>query len=227
MRTISILVGCCLLAKFASASNVIFTNFSTASKGDTHPVTLSNGALLPAGANTIVAVGFFSSDAVLNLVQAMPNQANWTAALAAFTQFGTATTIGTGAGNTAGLYKQTTGAAVVDGASSFQGKNIYTVIGNSTTLATATEFLVVKSNAQFAIDPTPSANADLVGAASTVMVGSMAAQPTTPYSSGTLAGISMTTVQMAGGPLEPTTPEPAVGLLSLVGLAMGGIRRRR
>ncbi len=222
MKKISLILCSLLLATVANASNVIFTNFSTATKSDTHAVTLSTGTLLPAGANSIVAVGFFSSDAVLNLVQSTPTQASWTAALAAFTQFGTATTVGTGAGNTAGLYKQTTGAAVVDGASAFQGKNIYTIVGNAPTLAGSTEVLVVKSNAQFAVDPTPSANADFVAAASTVMVGSLAGQTSIPYNSGTMAGVSMITAQMVN-----LVPEPTAGLLGLIGLAFGGFRRRR
>lgn len=207
----------------AQASNTVVTNFTTvaATKPNAHPVMLADGAtLIPSGSGT-VATGFFSlADGAIT---AISTPAAWTTALGSFQQFGTTGTVGgASALNNAGLYKLTAGQANLAG-SAFDGKNIYTVIGNGASLAASTQVLVFKSTSTFAVDPTPEGTGPFLGTppAGSLLLGSFGT-PGAFYPAGLMANITSTPAVAVN-----LVPEPATALLGVLSLGFGFIRRRR
>ncbi|MGI8602195.1 MAG: PEP-CTERM sorting domain-containing protein [Verrucomicrobiales bacterium] len=223
----SALVG---LALAAQASNVIATNFvqGPTNTGLSHPlISAVSSTLLPNGSGTL-AVGFFNvPDGVLDAIDSIPagpgRRAAWQSAITQFVQFGTSATVGgAAAGNTPGLYKFTVGTAVVPG-STFESKNIYTVVGTGNTLAGSDEGLIFKADTPFATDPTPSANADFVGTppAGTLLVGALEGGTQAFYATGPLGGQQLTAARLAA------IPEPTALCISMLGFAGLVFRRRR
>jgi hypothetical protein len=221
----------------ANASNTVVSNFVTvqANKPQTHPVMLSSlngpgGNVLIANNSGIVATGYFTgTDALFDAVKAAPvgaaRQTAWAAAAAAFVQFGASGPVGgPSALNNAGLYKLTAGAANPPG-SQFEGKNIYTVVGNAATLAGSIDVMVFKSTNTFAVDPTPEGTGNFLGdaPAGTLLLGTLGTAGAF-YPAGLMAGITTTPVNaLAIAPI----PEPAAALLGALALGFGFIRRRR
>lgn len=213
----------------AQGSAVIAKNFATGAENTTsNPITftdiLPGDTLAPAGAG-IVAVGVFGvTDAAITA--GVDSRDAWTAVAASFQQFGSSVTVGTGAGNTAGLF-QLTPSAEVNASSPFSGKNVYVAIGNGSTLAESSQVVVFKSNALFASDPTPSVDSFLTdtnaeGAIGGSLILGNFGEGKAWYSSGPLNGAVVSGIIAA-----PVVPEPTLATLAALGLGMMGVRRRR
>lgn len=142
--------------------------------------------------------------------------------VSAFTAWsGTGTFAAPGAFGTRGAFTNAAGANNVTG-SAFNTKNMFLFVGNASSLATSTEFLVLKTNFTFnAADdstPTPIVNT-ITSANSQVLFG------------GTIADLRTTNADASVTPGFRTAgftvvPEPSSLLLGAVG-ALGLLRRRR
>jgi hypothetical protein len=163
----------------------------------------------------VVGFGIFTglTDAQISVTQSPASL------ISAFVQFGQL-----GAFNSAGptgqkgLFTRNT-ADIVSG-TAFANKNMYLFVGNGTTYANSTEFLVLKSDALF------TAAQDDIPTAQTVTL--------TPTSATLLIGRQILDVRTTSGDTSVTAgwgtakliPEPSTALLGLIG-ALGLLRRRR
>jgi hypothetical protein len=196
----------------SAAVSVTGTNFS-ADFLQGIMITDNTGAVLPAG-GTSASIAFGNFDAIDF------NTANGAAVLAAFNQNGS----GNGGMNPAfgGAFNTTRADAAtsLDSSDSFTGSNIFIVIGNGTTLAGSTDFVVYDSGVAWPQEVA------VVGASVTVRT----------YQGTLLYGIP-TVVSGAGGPFAVNNgkagvtfgqiPEPSSSLLfGAAGLALL-IRRKR
>lgn len=169
------------------------------------------------------AFGFFSSDA------AVTSASSAGTLLSAFTEFGSnqATFITPVAPlSFSGLFnlQGTVSGASLD--STFAGKNIYLIAGNSTTLATATQFLVLKLTATFGSSAAEPINSTLTvdstsGAAGTATYTVLRGSNTGPANTvSPLDGVAEASFQLAA------IPEPSSVLLAGLGSLLL-LRRRR
>ena len=201
LTILPLLVAFAVSAKAASitATNIDFTL--------TNPVVNSTGTLYAVNSG-YVAIGVFSSlsdSAIASLNSASSFEA-------AFTQFGTSSTFGSGFG-IAGTYQFETTAGIPSG-STYSGP-IYTVIGNAATLADSTQFLVFKENVNFNTDPGASGPAVLKNGSGTLIIGNYNTF-TADIGAGNVGAFS--TVSLV--------PEPSVTLLGVLG-CLALLRRRR
>jgi hypothetical protein len=187
----------------AKAATITVTNVDFT---QTNPVVDGNGTKYAVGSG-FVGIGVFSiTDAQIAGAISPFTIAN------NFTLFGQASTMGVGFG-IAGTYHFETTAAIA--ANSVFTGNIYTVIGNATTLANSWQFLVFKGNATFSADPAPSGPAILKTGQGTLILGDF--------------NLFNADIGLGVVPAFNTayvTPEPSVALLGLMG-AVGLFRRRR
>jgi hypothetical protein len=224
-----------LVSGSAFATNVIVQNFGLGSTtaADTHPI-VANGSLITSGTG-IAVVGAFNtgfSDATLTA-------ANFQTSLAQFNVFGSSagetlasnTFGGTAVSSNAtipkdGLFK-VTGSGTVDG-TVFSGKNVYTIVGNGSTLENSTFVAVFRSNSTFASESAGQveANGSILGATpnGTFLLGSLDTTSSIYYpaggtATGNLVGRSLNAIQLA------PVPEPTVAGLGVLALAL--VRRRR
>ena len=178
-------------------------------------VTDSIGAIIPSGSGYI-GTGFFSSilDADLD---------NSTASVLGgdFIQFGSSAVFGfNGIG---GVYQAESDGGRIAPLSQFDGKSIYTLLGNSGTVAGSTEFIIFKHGGvnpgSFQVDDTD-ANAKTfvatLGADGVYLLGGPAVGVTV-----NVGGTNLPAIQMARA-----VPEPSMFLLSFLGI-LGILRRKR
>mgnify|MGYP003576667777 CR=1 FL=1 len=200
-----------------AATNGIADSLGRAFRGLTNPGDAlggTNGGI--SGGGGVVAVGFFSTD---NLSEVTSGSS----LLALFTAFPTSATTGAftqgGGAGPRGVFSLGAPASQVAG-SEFLGKNMYLLVGNGTTLANSTEFLVVKNTKTFdAADDGVATGVTVTfnAANSTVLLGSVLNDVRTTNGD--------TSVTPGWGTIVPI-PEPSAALLGLLG-AIGLIRRRR
>jgi uncharacterized protein (TIGR03382 family) len=211
----------------AEASVVLAQNWGVgADVAHTHPIVTRSGTFMPSNSG-IVAVGFFGggiTDAQISAAGC--NLTAWQAVAAQFQVFGTSnsTTFG-GADslNTPGLYRVTYSNSALPGGT-FDGRNVYTVIGNGTSLLNSTEVAVIRSSSTFATDPNPSATANVVGDNfGDVLIGTLG-------TASVLYTGAPAPASFQNQPMQPIIlgcfPEPSSMSLGLLGLA-GILRRRR
>jgi hypothetical protein len=208
-KTIAAIVLCGSL----SAATVTFNNFNDADGVPTVPIVSSTGSNISGG---FVAVGSFTiADSSINI-------ANVAGVKSDFIQFGSSTTLGSaGALNEPVWYSSVANAPIVTGGTNANliGKNIYTVIGNGTTLANSSEIAVYKNTNTFGADPAAPTTA-LIGPATATDLS------TNLLIGSTRAGVNVGTIQATatGIQLAPV-PEPTVAGLGVLALAL--VRRRR
>lgn len=196
-----------------NAATVLITNATF--DGSTNAIVSSSGTLLN---NTYVGVGYFEG-LTDSQIQAMD--------LSTFAQIAT--------GGAFQEFDSSTswwafGAGVVDGnaqeailaGSEFIGESIYSIIGNGATLATSTEFLIVKYSAMFGED-NPAFNAvakiDLSGGNGTVLWGGSGVH------SGNYFGEGVNPAYSTAG--TAAVPEPSRLLFLALGLMGLSLRRKR
>jgi hypothetical protein len=200
---------------------VVTANFGTGPTITlTKPITF-DGVLAPPHLGT-VAVGYFgSTDAQISA--AAHNPAAWQAVAGSFQPFGASVTMGNGTPNLAGVFSATPGAQV--GGTAFEGRNVYVVVGNASSLSASSFVVVFKSDSTFLAEPTPGVIAFLrdvapgQGPAGTLVLGNFGPARVW-YASGPFAGESLSAVEAS------FVPEPAAAVLAGFSLTLGLIRRR-
>ena len=216
-----------LLAHVASAALYSFNNVSSLS---VHGITDADGRAFRSGTTVgqeltatgtygnwtsagpgVVAFGFFSTDSLSGFTT--------TQLISAFTIFSTTGTFGAGPSGQRGTFAVTTADIEVTG-SPFAGKNIYLFAGNGSTLATSTQFLVLKNSSQFlaADDDAPLAvTIQFLSSNSTLLLGTTASNVPTTNTDATVT---------PGWAMVAPIPETSTSLLGVLGgLVM--LRRRR
>jgi MYXO-CTERM domain-containing protein len=160
----------------------------------------------------VLAIGIFSTDSLATLTG--------TQLVSSFTQFGAAGAFA-GASTTGqrSIFSLPTSDTVTG--TTFSNKNIYLFAGNGATLATSTQFLVLKTTTLFtdAQDALPTALTVTVrpDATSTALFGTTNANVWTTNSDA---------ITTAGWTMAAPVPEPSAALLGALG-ALGLLRRRR
>lgn len=169
------------------------------------PVPISfNGALL--GSSGSVAIGTFAADSAFGSVGGIQGD---------FQQFGDA--ISVGFNGIDGLYQNTVSSTV--GGSAFSGQQVFTVIGNESTIGGSSALAVIDNGFTFVDEPGATPNA-VITAASGLRFGSAA--------QGSVGGNAFDGFALAGaGGGGPVIPEPSSALLGLLGLSFLAFRRRK
>ena len=198
----------------ANASGIMDTQGRTFRNGTAvgDAFTGANGGI-SAGAG-VVAVGVFSTDDLSGVTSSAQ-------LLSLFTNFGDITSPFASAGPSGArsVIALSSPQIAITGNASFANENMYLFVGNGTTLANSTEFLIVKSNLTF--NPADDESSTAIDIAfrpetSTVLFGSVVGDVKTSNADATTT---------AGWQLA-VVPEPSAALLGLLG-AVGLIRRRR
>lgn len=201
-----ILAGCGFLALPAFSATTISANNVNDGETAASFVILLEGTRVPTGTGTI-ALGTFTGAIT-------ENSTNISEILANFEQFGESSTFGGVGDGVDGLYS-----LAIDGtvSASLAGQNMYTVIGNGSTLESSSHLLILQNSVTFVADPNPNPNA---------IVGDEALS--------TIAGGYGTTGNDPGldpfsnfYQLEMVIPEPSTVLLTSLGAGFLLFRRRR
>lgn len=202
-------------ATLVQGASVVATNYDEAT-GRQLPFSTNSGAPfgLGAGGAGIVAVGTWnaSNADVAGLFAQLPSQTVWNQIVSSFLQFGSTSKVGS---DFPGLYELDAQRPLFP-ADVEVGKNIYTLIGNGSTLASSTEAALVLDPGTFNFDnPLFAARAEISNPSATVVFGS-------------LNGPSVTSALGAAPSLKfgATVPEPFSATLLFAGLALGFRRRR-
>lgn len=195
-------------AGFAAAATIAGSNYID---GSSNPILAASGALAPANAG-YVALGYFTvTDATLQGYTASSD-------IAAAFVIGGSDVFGFGVGQ-AGFYSVSGGPS----STAFNGKTLYTLMASGSSIATSTEFLIIKSTLTILADPSVTDTA--LVSSSTGNIGSILVGSQTTAING-LGEVStpVTAYRMTGG--FTAVPEPSAALLGALG-ALGLLRRRR
>lgn len=180
--------------------------------GNSAGIAFQNSANASFAGPGVTQFGIFSTDSLSNLTAPQ--------LIAAFTAWGgTNTFAAPGPAGTRGAFTNAAGARTVAG-SEFAGDQMYVFVGNATTFAASTEFLVLRTNFTFnaSDDSNPNPIVNTINFAnSTVLFGGTVTDLRT-----TTADASVTPGWITAAPV----PEPSVALLGALGL-FGLVRRRR
>ena len=194
-----------------------FTNLQGTSDNESNLVISDNTGSTIAANTGFVAIGTFNSSNAAIASLSTP------AALdSAFKQFGASTTMGSFGGSFSAQATQDPD-TLFDGVNAFTGSSVYIVVGNSSTLALSTEFLVWDSGVLFAnTDPSGSPDEVILDVGSGSLVIGLDNKHTFDLS--IVAGGSATQAAFTAVEL---VPEPSsTALLGLGGVALL-LRRRR
>jgi hypothetical protein len=201
MKLRSIAVSVVMVAT-AKATTIVVTNVDFT---QTNAVVDLNGTKYAVDSG-FIGIGVFSiTDAQI------ANASSPSTIVNAFTLFGQSGKFGADYG-IAGTYQFEVTAAIA--ANSVFTGNIYTIIGNASTLAASTQIIVFKHDATFSPDPAPSGPAMLKNGKGTLLWGNY--------------GLYTADIGLGPAPAfsPPYLPEPSTALLGLLG-AIGLLRRRR
>ena len=202
------LLGAIALTGTLQAGNVLVTNFEETS-GRQMPISVGNGVGVSIGG--VIQIGSFASGDPSALIAGLTSPAGLAALLADFINFGASNTIGS---DFSGLYASDKSSPLLAG-NPLVGKPIYTLIGNSHTLAGSTDLGIVRHPDAFAADaPVFSALADLSDPAVVVLRGWRGP--------GFVTALGPSTES-----LNISFPEPSVALLLAASLAAVAGRRKR
>jgi hypothetical protein len=199
------------LCGFASGATITGYNYIDEFS---NPIVDSSGVAIP-GDTGYVALGYFNvSDAVLQTYTTS-------------TSINDAFVVGTSAVFGAGFGLAGTGLYSLTGSpssTSFDGKTLYTLMCNASTINASTQFLIIKSTVTILADPAATPDAVVKNGApgniASVLVGNYS---TFSVDLG-IGGGSIPAYSMLGG-FTPI-PEPSAAILSMLG-ALGLVRRRR
>ncbi|HUF62815.1 MAG TPA: PEP-CTERM sorting domain-containing protein [Verrucomicrobiales bacterium] len=210
MKIAATLAALVALTGVSFGASITVTNFRSA---NTNLVADSSNTLIPNNSG-YVAIGVFGADDAQLRTWASSLQGAEIAN--AFVQF--SNNVSVGFNNFGGIY-QTVISGAISAGDSFAGQNVYTVIGNSSSLAGSSELLVFKHNHVFMADPSPTANTVL-------MLDAEAGEA--------IIGISGENTASLGPVIDQPTfqtvtviPEPSSILLLLSGAGAFLLRRKR
>lgn len=215
-------IAATLVATLSHGATITVNNIMAPSP--TNTITNSTGTRLISTAS-VVGVGYFASLSDVQLGSLSPITFGQVAS--DFQVFGTTSPLEVPF-SVAGTYQFDSIAPILTG-SPFIGKNIYTLIGNASSYAASTEFLIYKHSGLFGEDsPTFSAIANVNRAEE---IASGVDQTKLLWGSfgvfshdiGDLNGATPSYSTAAA----PVVPEPSISLLGLLGLACTIMRRRR
>ena len=203
-----------VLGSSVQAANIAGANFSSTFTAFT-PFLVGTQPM-PANSG-VVALGSFSmTDAQITAAAAAMDRAGL---IAAFTQFAASSVVGDAGGfNTPGLYGHDFSAPINAG-NTLIGKNIYTFVGNQSTLASSSQILIMKADpAQLFPEDNPVgvADANLTNPLATMIVGTSVPGQTIPGVAGTFNGAQLVPI-----------PEPTALFTCLLGVFGMAMRRRR
>jgi hypothetical protein len=214
LKKLAFLATIAALGSSVQAANIAGANFAS-DFTSFRPFTIGTQPM-PANSG-VVALGSFSmTDVQIQAAAAANDRAGL---LAAFTQFATSAVVGDAGGfNTAGLYGKDFSAPINAG-NALIGKNIYTFVGNQSTLAGSSQILIMKADPTSVFpedNPVGVADANLTDPEATIIVGSSVPGVTIPGLQGTFTGAGLVPI-----------PEPAALLTCLLGVLGMAMRRRR
>jgi hypothetical protein len=212
MKIAATLAALIAMAGASFAASITVTNFRS---GDTNLVADSSNTLIPFESG-YVAIGVFSADDAQ--LRAWAGALQGAEIANAFVQF--SNNVSVGFNNFGGIYQTVINGAISAG-DSFAGMNVYTVVGNGSSLGGSSELLVFKHNHVFMADPSPTANTVLA----------LGLEPTAGE---TIIGIAGENTASLGPIVDKPTfqtavvvPEPSSVLLLLSGFGAFLFRRRR
>jgi hypothetical protein len=210
LTNVAAMIGVAFAARGATING---TNYNLDSL--THkPISLLDGTALTSGG--IIQIGSFTSADPGALIGGVTSPAGLAALLSDFIAFGSPTSVGASGAGFEGLYDVAAQSPLAAG-HPLVGKSIYTWIGNGASLATSTQFAIIKDNNSFDIDaPLFAANAGLLETTNQYLFGS-GNGPSLTANSVFPANVSL---QLAG------IPEPMSATLLLSGLVLLACRRR-
>ena len=194
-----------------TASGITTTTGQTFRSGTAPGEAFATGGGISGGPG-VVAMGFFTTDDLASVTSSA-------SLVSLFVQFGTSGTFAAaGATGNRSVFSSAQNATV--GGTQFADKFIYLFVGNGSTFANSTEFLVAKSSILFGsvLDSTPTPTVFTIRPDNSVaLFGSEGAIVQTANTDGS---------STVGWTMAAPVPEPSTALLGLLGVA-GLIRRRR
>ncbi|TAF26893.1 MAG: PEP-CTERM sorting domain-containing protein [Verrucomicrobia bacterium] len=208
MKLQKLLIGLLVACGVSQAATINVGGVFSAASG--LGVKTSTGTVLSSG-GYVIAVGSFTT-----VPTVLPDASNLAAAVSSLNVFQTLTSP-TAAGNTQGAIVGGFTAIGGGNASLFNGKQIYVVVGNGSTLANSNEFaiLTTATNVLFPADVTGSA-------ATTVTLSSITNSVVLPNAGLEDANGAARDLIVLASPV----PEPSIALLGALGI-FGLVRRRR
>jgi hypothetical protein len=203
------------LGSSVHAANILGTNF--ASDFSAFRPFVANNAPMPNNSG-VVQIGSFGS-LTDPQIQAMAAANDRAGLIAAFTQFASSTVVGgPNAFDVPGLYKADFSAPLNTG-NPLIGDNIYTFVGNQSTLAGSNQILIMKADPAVLFpedNPVGVAEANLTDVDAAIIVGTAVPGVTLPGVAGTFSGAGLVPI-----------PEPTALLTCLLGVIGMAMRRRR
>ena len=196
--SLSILGGLAALGLSAQAATLTVTNVDGTTPT---PIVDTGGALLGSGVYAI-GTGDLAGLAANNDIAGIKTT---------FQQFGDAITTNLGPG----IYQSTVTSTV--GGSAFAGQNVYTVIGNGSSIADSTALAVWDHQFNFVAEADGNTSDSIIGRSGSAILGN-----TVDADLG--GGAVFPGLQLVGGDM---IPEPSSALLGLLGLSFLAFRRRK